>query len=423
MFFLILFLGRAQEIHQKTLSNNIDVYVQHIQSQKMLNIRIDYDLFPVAQSHEGLAHLTEHLMFHSAQNMQGKTFDQWIESFGGYSKAYTNLDTLSLTTQIPLEAWEQTLFLERDRMFHLCADSGLPSLTEEVKVVTQEFLSEQLIIDKRIDEVLRRIVFGNSTMGLSVLGDMIDLTFMTEQQVCTYIEEKLHSAPVRIIVSGDIDPERAILDLTQYFSQSRPQFSETEIEPYPVPQNKRYWYASEQKALYLLWPTVAVDHPQSELFSLIKTLLLSREVSWLKHERYRVQIWSEQTRRDGYWMMRIEGGDAREMYAFVEQRFRQIQAFWGGVDKRDLARTRLVQRRLLLHYTHAFASQTSFIAQCLKQGLSSFCLDEKISAHQRIQVGDIKKVFQSTLSIDNAYILSLGPSLEEALPQSFSLKQ
>ena len=423
MFFLILFWCQAQEIQQKKLSNNIDVYVQHIQSQKMLEIRVDYDLFPVMLQEAGMAHLVEHLMFHPSRNMQGRTFDQWIESFGGNSKAYTNLDTLSLTTQIPIEAWERTLFLERDRMFHLCVGDKIPALEEEINVVTQEYLSEQLIMDKRVDELLRRMIFGHSTMGLSVLGDMVDMAFLSQEQVCSYISGRLQSMPVRIIISGDIEPQKAIADVVKYFDQPRlPQLKPHSIAPahHPPPQ-KRYWYNSSEKSLYFFWSTVSVTDPKSDLFDIAKTVLLSRDIGWLKHEKYHVRIWSEQTRQGGYWLLRIEGGDIEAMYTFVHRRFTELISFWGGVGKKELNRAYLIQRRVLLHHTHNFSAQTSFLAQCLHREMSPFCLEEKLNRYKEIQPRALKDLFKTLLSLEQAYILSLGPSLDQALSHSSSL--
>ena len=423
MIFLFLFLCFAQEITYKNLSNGIEVLLGAHPSSNMLEIMIEYHVAPVAPHEAGLAHLVEHLMFHPAKNMEGRTFDQWLEDVGGSSRAQTTLDRLQLSTTVPVEAMERVFFLESERMFQLCTHGRLPSIEEEKDVVIQEFLNDQLSFDKRIAEILRARVFGRSTMGLSVLGDIVDLQFYTQEEICSYIETKLINVPIRIIVIGDLETEKTMESLERWFQRERTPFPKQEAVDKPLSTQHLLWYPDNRSALYVLWPIPAIEDPRSAQIALLKSILVSRKFGWLQHPKYSVHIWEEQSQEGGYWLLRMEGASPKELHQYLEQRLADLHRFWRGLRQEQLNIARAYQKRAWLHNTVSSSAQTHLFSFCLRSGYPPSCLEDIFAQQEQTSKKDILLLVQTLFSMSNAYVLSVHPEKSKAVPRSIALRE
>ena len=308
-------------------------------------------------------------------------------------------------------------------MFHLCTQGRFPSIEEEKDVVIQEFLNDQLSFDKRIAEILRARVFGKSTMGLSVLGDIVDLQFYTQEEICSYIETKLLNVPIRIIVVGDLSAEDMMPAIERWFQRARTPFPKREpVEIEPATEHF-LWYPDTRSSLYVLWPIPAIDDPRNAQLALLKSILVSRKFGWLHHPKYSVQLWEEQVQEGGYWLLRMEGASPKELHQYLQKRLEKLHHFWGGLHTEQVQLAKAHQKRAWLHNTVSSSAQTNLISFCIRSGRTPSCLEDIFVQQEQTSKKDILLLAREWLSMSNAYVLSVYPENSGVVPHSRALRE
>ncbi|MEC7983835.1 MAG: insulinase family protein [Myxococcota bacterium] len=423
MLYLLIFIEIALGVPRLSLANTstvlengLQVYVHSIPNTDMVHVLLQYDVGDGDSQKSGMVHLIEHLMFETSENFQHQRYDILLEEVGGTSNAKTGLDYLSLTASVPVEGLERLLFLESDRMFRLCGGLKREDIENQVDVVIQEFLMEQIDPFYAMDSILPQVVYRDGPMGRSVLGDVFEIQFFQKDEICRFIDEKLTPQRAVLVLVGDVD--QTVLDRVRYwFSTEEKSSATTEREQiYTMQTETKFWFEGSTDVLYALWPTVDRESGHVLDFELMLDVLVHSKTGWLNQERYTAEGWVEHNRFGGYFMLRLVGGSASEMYSFLLSRMRKI----AQISNRSIVDAQMRQRGMYVRSFSYMDVRAKLLLQCLRRRGEADCVAQELQQRLALSKKDLISLQREWLSQEQGYFLFVSPD-QPSFPKTISL--
>lgn len=166
----------------------------------------------------GFAHLFEHLMFNGSENYNTDYF-QALEAIGATDlNGTTNEDRTNYFQNVPVNALDQVLWLESDRMGHLLGAIDQAKLDEQRGVVQNEKRQGENQPYSRGWDILQKEMFPpHHPYGHTVIGEMEDLNAASLEDVHEWFKSYYGAANAVLVIAGDITPEVAYEKVMKYF--------------------------------------------------------------------------------------------------------------------------------------------------------------------------------------------------------------
>ncbi|MEQ8955916.1 MAG: pitrilysin family protein, partial [Gammaproteobacteria bacterium] len=261
------------------LDNGLTLVVHEDHKAPIVSVNLWYHVGsknePLGRS--GFAHLFEHLMFNGSENFDDDYF-QVLERAGATDlNGTTNLDRTNYFQNVPVNALDQVLWMESDRMGHLLGAVDQAKLDEQRGVVQNEKRQGENQPYGRVFTAILESVFPyGHPYAHSVIGSMDDLNAAALEDVQEWFRTYYGPNNAVIVVAGDITPEVALEKVERYFG---------DIPPSPPIAKHAAWIAKRsgeqrqvmqdrvpQARLYKVWnipPMLARDTSLLELFASI----------------------------------------------------------------------------------------------------------------------------------------------------------
>jgi len=396
MIFSFIFCLSAEEFSfsHTQVEKGLDVFVQKIPDIGVAFVSLRYD-FSVTK-YPGMPHFFEHLLFE--HQIEGDNYDQWLEDAGGYSKAQTGMSFVRFQAKIPAEAMERLLFLETERMHKLCDSLSEEALQNQKLVVIQESINTQLQEAPIHTHLLRKTIFGEHLLGMSVLGDMFELTFWDKDLVCTFLEEEWKRLPLQIFVVGEVDEESVVETIRKGFGKGE---REEGIVKLPKPEvGSRISTTGDSTALYVMWPLPSNTHSDSLALQLGHIMLTHSKIGYLQHPSIISQAWIEQNRHGGYFVLRLEGADSKVLEQYLEKQWERLFCPFVGISQRNVNDAQALQRRYTMHARQRLESRALQMERCVEQGETSSCVQPS-----KLGFRDIRSAWSHWLAWNKASFL------------------
>ena len=211
------------DYEQYQLDNGLSVVLHEDRSDPVTAVAI---LYHVGSNREevgktGFAHLFEHMMFQSSQNVPEDQFFQKIQASGGTLNGGTSNDQTIYFEVVPKNSLEMALWLESDRMGFL-----LPTVT------TEALLNQQGVVQNEKRQGVDNRPYGHTNYIISkllypeghpynwqVIGSFEDLANATVEDVRNFFLRWYGPNNATLVVAGDFDTEQTKAWVEQYFGE------------------------------------------------------------------------------------------------------------------------------------------------------------------------------------------------------------
>lgn len=222
---LFVFVGCSTSTPKKVsnLSNSIQLEVEELKLDNGLTALIIpnhklpifslYMFYKVGGKNEikgitGASHFLEHMMFKGAKKYGPNRIDFLIEGSGGATNAYTTNDQTVYYENLPTTELETILDVEADRLDNLLLDKDAfekerQVVLEERKMRYENSPRGQLYLE------LMQTLFKDTPYGTSVIGDISDLKTVSREQIHAYFKRFYAPNNLTLVLSGDVNPEKA----------------------------------------------------------------------------------------------------------------------------------------------------------------------------------------------------------------------
>ncbi len=235
----------------------------------------------------GFAHLFEHMMFQGSKNYNDEYFKP-LQEAGASLNGSTNADRTNYYEVVPSNFLEMALFMEADRM------GGL------LDAMTQEKLDNQRDVVKnerrqRYDnqpygtaqEKIASIIYPKDhPYSWTTIGSLDDLSAASQDDVKAFFRQYYVPNNTSLVIAGDFDPKQARKWVEKYFGVIPTGAPVSRPNP-PMPKidgeiRKSYEDSIQLPRLYMVWHTVAANHPDEAALDLLQFVLSSGRGSRLQ---------------------------------------------------------------------------------------------------------------------------------------------
>ena len=289
------------EYQKFTLPNGLRLLVHEDHKAPIAAVNIWYHVGSKNEKpgKSGFAHLFEHLMFNGSENFDTDYF-QALEAIGATDlNGTTNEDRTNYFQNVPINALDQVLWLESDRMGHLLGAITQEKLDEQRGVVQNEKRQgENQPYAKGWDILQKEMYPPHHPYGHTVIGEMADLNAASLDDVHEWFKSYYGAANAVIVIAGDVDPEETYQKVLKYFGNipSGPTISRPTENINPRASESRAVYEDRvpQTRIVMAWNTPGWGSDEHAWLDLASDVLASGKNSRMYKELvYEKQLCTE----------------------------------------------------------------------------------------------------------------------------------
>lgn len=173
----------------------------------------------------GLAHVHEHMLFKGTlkdgvvRRGVGQIAAE-IEGAGGEVNAWTSYDQTVYHVVIAKDFFATGLDVLADAVQHSAFDEG--ELARELEVILEEIKRSEDSPGSRVSKALFASAFTQHPYHRPVIGYRDVVAGFKRENVATFFDAHYRADRLTVVVVGDIDADRAVLDVERAFSDAKP---------------------------------------------------------------------------------------------------------------------------------------------------------------------------------------------------------
>jgi zinc protease len=213
----------------------------------------------------GISHVIEHMAFKGTPTRGVGEISRAIESHGGLINAFTGYYATAYLVSLPREHAGLGVEVLADALSNPLFDPG--ELARELEVVREEIRMRDDQPRTRLWESAAGQVYTVHRMGRSVGGYLDVVGAFTRDQVLDHHHRHYTPRNSRVVVVGDVEPDRIFAEVERRFSAYDRPYREPDPTP-PEPEQREPRVRIEEMPvnrahLALAWPTPGQLHPDT----------------------------------------------------------------------------------------------------------------------------------------------------------------
>jgi zinc protease len=211
----------AQGVTKTVLDNGLTILTKEINTAPVVSVQVWYR---VGSRNEklgitGISHQLEHLLFKGTKERPIQ-FGRLFSALGSSSNAFTSYDMTAYFGTVGSEKLNALLELEADRMANTVA--GATELKSENTVVLSELDGGNNNPGTRLNRVLMRAAFPNSSYGWPVIGYRTDVVDFSAEEVQAYYRTHYRPDNATLVVVGNFDTSATLKQIKDIFGKITP---------------------------------------------------------------------------------------------------------------------------------------------------------------------------------------------------------
>ncbi|MCR5265429.1 MAG: insulinase family protein [Cyanobacteria bacterium RUI128] len=233
-------LSNGQEIHCYKLNNGQRVYIAPKEGSKIvLNTYVNTGALNEKDDERGISHFCEHMAFNGTKGTNGymklgnSDVHKLVADLGGYTNASTNFAETNYTISIPQfkkDSFEYIVQMQSSMMNNLELSQEMTE--KEHGPVTSEINMYSDIPDSiATHAAIKNLYQINTTSDDLVAGRVDNILNVDSKKVTDYYKNNYFPANMTTVVTGDIEPDKAIEIIAKNFKGENPQNPARRIEP------------------------------------------------------------------------------------------------------------------------------------------------------------------------------------------------
>ena len=177
----------------------------------------------------GLAHFMEHLMFKGTRKFPDNYYSNYISKIGGSENAFTSYDYTAYYQVFPKSALKKMMKMEADRMTNLTLTKENVEIEKRV-ILEERFQRVESDPSSKLDESMRSILFPNHYYGRPIIGWRHEIEGLRYEDVLSFYKENYKPNNAILVLSGDVDLEKAKKLSKKYYGKIRKGKSEPKLK-------------------------------------------------------------------------------------------------------------------------------------------------------------------------------------------------
>jgi predicted Zn-dependent peptidase len=413
-------------MYQKsTLENGIRVVTKSMPNVRSIamGVLVDSGILDEPGEKNGLAHLTEHLMFGGTSNRDSRQIARFMDEAGGQVGGFITRDYTCYTATVLDDYRTFAVDLLGDILLNsLYSESNLE---REKNTITREIESGLDLPDQRCDALLKSHIWSGHYLGKSINGSPQSVMDLTREDVIYFVHS--YYMPDRIIIAaaGNIDHNDYRSQVRDAFwhlmGQSRPR---QRVKPsfYPgvsvehIPVSQAYFSIGLRSFPYA--------HPQRYAVHVLNKILgggiSSRLFRRIREERglvYEIRTEYQAYHDDG--LLVVEGSTSPEL--LMQVLFLTLGEIWKTINGEDpIDDDELWKAKMQIRGQHLISAECSNtqMSRLATQELyfgNHIPSDQILRAIDQVELNTLASLTQNTFldAFGNAAVAVIGPQSPE----------
>ncbi len=219
----------------------------------------------------GIAHLTEHMLFKGTKRRSAYALSAAVERNGGSMNAYTTREETAYYARVMPEDAERTADVIADMLQRSVFDPK--ELDRERQVVIQEIGRDKDTPEDHVFDLMHETAFPRQKIGRSILGTTDVIERLPREQVLDYVGRHYHAGNIVVVGAGKIAHADLVGLARRYFGRlpagRAAKIEKARIRGGDLRQNKD----CEQLHLMISFPAPGLHARNNHVAGLLGTLL------------------------------------------------------------------------------------------------------------------------------------------------------
>ena len=222
LYYSVSFSDEKDTLHSFKLKNGMEVVVIENKRAPVIAQMIWYNFGSGIEKtgKSGLAHFMEHLMFKGTRKFPDNYYSNFISKIGGSENAFTSYDYTAYYQVFPKSELKKMMKMEADRMTNLTLTQENVEIEKRV-ILEERFQRIESDPSSKLDESMRSILFPNHYYGRPIIGWRHEIEGLTYEDVLSFYKENYKPNNAILVLSGDVDLEKAKKLSKKYFGKIR----------------------------------------------------------------------------------------------------------------------------------------------------------------------------------------------------------
>ena len=231
LYYSVSFSDEKDTLHSFKLKNGMEVVVIENKRAPVIAQMIWYNFGSGIEKSgkSGLAHFMEHLMFKGTRKLPDNYYSNFISKIGGSENALTSYDYTAYYQVFPKSELKKMMKMEADRMTNLTLTQENVEIEKRV-ILEERFQRIESDPSSKLDESMRSILFPNHYYGRPIIGWRHEIEGLTYEDVLSFYKENYKPNNAILVLSGDVDLEKAKKLSKKYFGKIRKGKQESKLE-------------------------------------------------------------------------------------------------------------------------------------------------------------------------------------------------
>lgn len=219
----------------------------------------------------GIAHMTEHMLFKGTEKRSAYALGAAIEKNGGAMNAYTTREETAFFARVLPEDAPLAADIVSDMVLRSRFDPR--ELDRERQVILQEISRDKELPEYRLDDLMHATAFPEQKIGRPILGKTGVVERLSREHIMRYVKNHYHTGNLVLIGAGKISHEE-LLELARSFFSDIPKGRPSKMDPAQIKSSEvRKKKDCEQLHLMLSFPAPGLHSPRAHVAELLGCIL------------------------------------------------------------------------------------------------------------------------------------------------------
>jgi predicted Zn-dependent peptidase len=220
-------------VKKTKLDNGLKIVTEHVPSVKSVAVGIwaKTGSRNETEKQSGVTHFLEHMLFKGTKNRSSLDIAMSMESVGGYLNAFTSSEYTCYYSRCLNTQLERALDVLSDMVLHPSFPED--EIQKEKKVVIEEMKMYRDSPNDYLFEEFSGHVFKGHPLGQSTLGFEETVSAFEQQDLYDYMEERYQPSNLLVAVAGNVDHDRVVELVSNYFRDVEPKETVDKNPPLP----------------------------------------------------------------------------------------------------------------------------------------------------------------------------------------------
>lgn len=335
-------------IEEITMKNGIRICLEPMPDFRSVSIGIWINAGSADENpaNNGIAHVVEHMLFKGTHKRSAKAIADDITALGGSLDAYTSKETTCYYTRTLGEYAEEALDIMADMLLNSLILED--DLAKEISVILDEIDMYEDDAEELVHELLQKEIWQEHPLGYIISGEKSVVKGFRRQDVLDFMTEYYVGSRMVISVAGGFD-KAVLLEKIEALFANIPigQAREPKAPPFYTKSFLLKQKDIEQMHMDIAFNSIACDHPDKYIFSIVNNILggnlnsrLFQEIREEKGLAYAVYSYGSSFCNCGLFQIyaACSPESAIAVLAAIGQSIQNMKAH--GVSKRELTLTK-----------------------------------------------------------------------------------